>query len=130
MITRRLFARTAAVSPLAAQLTTEVKIADAAKQAALPMRPMAPMRPPPPFPNVDDKWNLFSRQYKKVARKNEENWVRMQPTGGLSPNIMALRSVSPQHKAKMLGEDLWRRQDRQDTLREKFMRMAGLDPDG
>ena len=124
-VTRRLFARILPAAPAAAALSVEGMMASAVEPATF--HGANGVSPAPP---TDYKvWESFRKAFRPRLRDEERRTKYVTLTGGYSPDILALRAVSPQFKARMLAAELDARQSALMSLENRLRRQFGLEVD-
>ena len=124
-VTRRLFARMLPAAPAAAALSAEGMIAGAVEPATFHAPNIGNCAPSGDF----DAWQSFRKALKPQLRNDERRTKYVALTGGYSPDILSLRSVSPQFKARMLAAELDARQSALMSLENRLRRQFGLEVD-
>lgn len=120
-LTRRLFARSAVVAPLAAEaaITQRAATTHVAPVGAHSGAPIS-------IGGTDKQWSA-ARALMRPAQKSLAKYQnRTAVMGGLDPDIMALRSISPSYKARMLAERRERMEAENESLWAWARRKVGL----
>lgn len=128
-ITRRLFARTAAILPAFA--TPAEKLASTmSPSSAHSLGASTFLEPNPRAKTVEEtKYDVFRVLFRKAVGDRQQACDRRDLFGGSDPDIMGLRSISTQHKASMIAKDFRRFKDQQESLHNRLKRSVGLPAD-
>ena len=123
-VTRRLFARMLPAAPAAAALSAEGMMA----RVTVPLNDIkvGNIAGYSPTDSENGAWDRFRKVFWPQERAIFRREKYLDLTGGYSPDIMSLRSVSPQFKARMLAADAIARRDAVLSLENLVRRQFGL----
>lgn len=127
MMTRRLLARLAPGAVATARLTSGVALKAFMNNGNVPTSASGG----PPLEAGSSIWNTFwtMRRSDAAFRLFKKRKERHDRYSGLSPNIMALRSVSDQHKTHMLDAERERFEAEDKSLSQRVARALGISDD-
>ena len=75
------------------------------------------------------KWSLFKAAFKRAMSRDQLRYDRREIFAGFDPDILSLRSVSPQHRAYMLVRSARTHKQAEQDAKNKLKVLFGLKKD-